>query len=74
MTSSNTYILRRKNVLLNNLGSKHILLMKLGQIISYYKRKNFIKIFYKNCDLETSSRPICVCKELNTTSIGKQIF
>ena len=30
--------------------------MKLGQFMSYYKRKNFIKTFYKNCDLKTSSR------------------
>ena len=47
------------------------LLMKFGQYMSYYKRKNFIKNFYKNCDLKTSSRPFYVCKELSTTSIAK---
>ena len=53
------------------MGSKHSLLMKFGQFMSYYKRKNFIKKFDKNCDLKTSSRPLGVCKELSTTSIGK---
>ena len=31
--------------LLNNLGSKHSLLIKFGQLMSYYKRK---KIYEKN--------------------------
>ena len=39
-----------------------------GQFVSYYKRKSFIKKSHKNCDLRTSSRPFCVCKELSTTS------
>ena len=30
---------------------KHNLLMKFGQFMSYYKRKNFIKKLYKNCGL-----------------------
>ena len=55
---------------LNNLGSKHSLLMKFGQFMSYDKRKNFIKKFFQNCGLKTSSRFFCVCKELSTTSIG----
>ena len=38
------------------MGSKYSLLMKFGQFISYYKRINFIKKFYKNCSLKTSSR------------------
>ena len=63
--------IKREYILLNNLGSKHILLMKFGQLMSYYKRKNFMKKFHKNCDLKTSFRPFCVCKDLNTTSIGK---
>ena len=50
---------------------KHSLLMKFGLFMSHYKRKNFIKKFYKNCNLKTSSRPFYVCKELSTTSIGK---
>ena len=53
----------RSTFSLNNLGSKHSLLMK--------KRKNFIKKFYQNCGLKTSSRPFSVWKELNTTPIGK---
>ena len=40
----------------------------------YYKRKKIIKKFYKNCDLKTSSRSFCVCKELSTTSTGKWNF
>ena len=28
----------------------------------------------KNCDLRTSSSLFCVCKELNTTSVGKLNF
>ena len=58
----------------NNLRSKHSLLMKFGQFMSYYKRKNFIKKFHQNCGLKTSSRPFFVCKELTTTPIGKQNF
>ena len=50
------------------------LLMKFGQFISYHIRKNFIKKFYKNCSLKTSSRLFCVCKELSTTSVGKRNF
>ena len=34
---------RRKHILLNNLRSKHSLLMKFGQFISYCKRKHFVK-------------------------------
>ena len=52
-------------ILLNNLGSKHSLLIKFGQFSSYSLRNNFIKNFYKNCGLKTSPRPFCVCKELN---------
>ena len=61
----------KKYILLNNLGSKHSLLIKLGQFMSYYKRKNFLKKFNKNCDLKTSVRLFCVCKKLSGISIGK---
>ena len=50
------------------------LLMRCGQFMSYYKRKNFIKKFCKNCRWKTSSRLFCVCKELSTASIGKWNF
>ena len=63
-----------KYILLNNLGNKHSLLMKFGQFVSYYKRQKIIKKFQENFDLETSSRPFCVYKELSTTSIGKWNF
>ena len=49
------------------------LIIKFGQFVSYYKKK-FIKRFYKNCDLKTSSRSFCVRKELSTTSIRKWNF
>ena len=55
---------------LPNVGSKYNLLMKFGHIMPYFKRKNFKK-FHKNCDLKTSLRPFCVCKELSKNSIGK---
>ena len=58
----------------HDLGSKHSLLMKFGQFISHYKRKNFIKKFYKNCDMKTSSRPFWIFKKLSTTSTGKWNF
>ena len=48
--------------------------MKFGQFIPHYKRKKFIKNFYKKCGLKASSRPFCVCKEVTTTSIGKLNF
>ena len=63
--------INKKYILLNNLGSKHGLLMKFGLFISYSKRNNFNKKFYKRYGLKTSSRPFRVCKELTTTSIGK---
>ena len=53
---------------LNILGIKYSLLMKFGQFISYYIRKNFIKKFYKNC------RPFCVCKEWSITFYDKCNF
>ena len=56
---------------MNNLGSKHSLLIKFGQFVSYYKRKKIIKKFHQNFELETSPRPFCVYKELSATSIGK---
>ena len=61
-------------IILNNLGSKHSLLMKFGQFISCYKRMKIIKEFYKKWDLNTSFRHFCVCKEFNTTSIEKLNF
>ena len=49
----------------------YILLMEFHQLMSYYKRKKFIKNFCKYYDPKTSSRTFCVCKEVSTTSIGK---
>ena len=46
--------------------------MKFGQFMSYSKKNNFIKKFYKKCILETSSKPFCVRKELTTTSVSSQ--
>ena len=62
MTSSNTEAWNTKQILLNNWGNKHSLVMKTGQFI-YYKRKIFIKKFFKNCDLEISSRSFFTLKE-----------
>ena len=35
------------------MGRKHSMLLKFGQFVLYYKRKNFIKTFHKNFDLKT---------------------
>ena len=59
---------------MDNLGSKHSPLIKLGQFMSYSKRNNFIKKLYKNCSLKTSSRPFCACKELSTTILENEIL
>ena len=64
----------KKYLSLNNLESKHSVLMKFGQFMSHYKRKNFIKKFSRSCSQKTSSRPFYVCKELSTASIGKWNF
>ena len=50
------------------------LLMKFGQLMSYQKIKNVIKIFYKNFNLKTSSRPFCFCKKSKVTSATKLFF
>ena len=67
MTSSN-------EDLLNKLGSKHSLLMKSGQFMSYYKRKDFIKKFYKHCNLKISFRPFCVGKIKNNICWKKKLL
>ena len=46
--------------------------MKFGQFLSYCKTKNFIKKFFKNRDLKTSSKHFYVCQKLSTTPIGKK--
>ena len=65
---------KRNTFYWTSLWVKHILLMKFSQFIWYYKRKYLITKFYKTCNLKTSSRPFCVCKELSTSSIGKWDF
>ena len=45
-----------RNILLNNLGSKHGLVMKFGQFMYYFQRKTFIKKLYKTYGPDTSSR------------------
>ena len=49
---------KTRNISLNKLASKHDLLMKLGQFMSYYKTNIFIKKFYKYCCLKTGFRPL----------------
>ena len=69
MTSSNAQAWNRKHILLNNLGSKHSLVMKFGQFMQYYKIIFFIKKFYEKCGLETSSRPFLIFKESSVKKI-----
>ena len=47
--------------------------MKFGQCTSYYKIKKLSKNL-KNCNVKSSSKAFCVCKELSTTSTGKCFF
>ena len=47
MTSSNALESNKKYILLNNLGSKHSLLMKFGQFMAYYKIKIFIVMTFE---------------------------
>ena len=63
-----------KYVLLDNLGSKHSLVMKFDQMMQYCKRKILIKKPYINYDLETSSRPYCVYRELPQPPLENDIF
>ena len=58
---------------LNNLGSKHGLLMKFSQFI-YYSRKYFIKKFNKNCDLKTGSVPFVFAKNLAQLLLANKIL
>ena len=58
-----------RNILSNNLGSKHSLVMKFGQFMKYYKIKFFIEKFYEKCGLETSSRSFLVFKESSVKRI-----
>ena len=71
MTSSNVQVWGKKYILLNNLQSKYSLVMKSGQFMSYYKRKSLLKKCAKKWGLHTSSRPICIYKELCTIAIQK---
>ena len=48
---------------LNNLGSKHSVVIKFGQFMYYYEIKLFIEKIYEKCDQETSSRPFFIFKE-----------
>ena len=45
-----------RNILLNNLGSKHSLVMKFDHFM-YYQRKNLTKTFNEKCDLKASPSP-----------------
>ena len=47
MTSSNAQAWNMKHILLNNLGSKQILVMKFGQFMQYYKKDFYQKILWK---------------------------
>ena len=60
------------------LGKKFISFQK---IFLFSRKSNFriidtqlVKQLHKNCQLETTSRPFCVYKELSTTSTGKWNF
>ena len=56
-----------KHILLNNVGSKHSLVMKSGQFMKYCKRNIFIKKLYEKYGLET--RPFLMFKESSAKGI-----
>ena len=55
------------------MGSKHSLLMRFDQFMSYYKGTNFIEKVYKNCGSKISSRPFCVCKKIKHKFYWKNV-
>ena len=59
----------KRITLLNNLGSKRSLVMKLGQFVQYYKIIFFIKKFYEKWGLKTSSSPFLIFKESSVKKI-----
>ena len=61
--------MKLKHILVNNLGSKHTLEMKFGQVIQYYKINFFIKKFYEKFNLETSSKPFLIFKKSSVKKI-----
>ena len=63
MMSSNAQVWNAKHILLNNLGSRHSLVMKFGQFMKHFRINFFIKTIYEKCCLETSSRPFLIFKE-----------
>ena len=55
-----------RNILLNNLGSKRIMVMTFAQFMQYYKiilTNNYKKKIYENYGLGTSDRPFLIFKE-----------
>ena len=68
MTLSNVHAWNIMHILLNNLESKHSLVMKFGQFMQHDKRKTFIKKFCEKYSLETSSRPFLILKEYSLKS------
>ena len=57
MTSSNAQSWNTKYILLNNLGSKHSLVMKFGQFIKYYKMQFLSENYIKNVTLKLFPGP-----------------
>ena len=55
----------KKCILLNNLESKHSLVMKVNQFMSYYKRRIFMKKSCKKCGLETGLTPYFIFKQFS---------
>ena len=61
--------------LVNNLESKHSLLMKFGNFKSYYKRKFFYKKLYEKCGLKTSSRLFLIFSEFSVKrNLRRSVF
>ena len=63
MMSSNAQAWNAKHILLNNLGSKHSLVMNVASLSSITSQKNFIKELYEKCGQDTISRPFLIFKE-----------
>ena len=59
------------HILLNISRSKDNQTMKLGQLIEYNKRNNFLQILCEKWGRETSSRPLFIFKESLIWGKGK---
>ena len=75
MKSSNAFAQNKNDISLNNLESKHSLLMKFGQFMSYSKRNNFSEKILQKIQPENCFQALlCLQRIKSTTFTGKWNF